>query len=743
MNPYNAVPSQLKNLPNWVCWKSDKIPYIAANGWKAKADDPSTWTTFKRALDAIDILNGNDYAGIGFELGGTSICGIDFDNAITDKGVIDPYTLAILNLLGSPYTETSPSGRGLHAFVECDVLPEGGRKMSKGHDGIEIYHGREKGRYFTITGSQALGDGVPIIADMTLPYMLITQNKDKKFKLLWLGDTSAFDGDDSSADFALMKRLAVITQSDPVKMEKYFGASALGQRGKWKTREDYRERTIAAAIESVKTPETKTTKAVHLILEAARASAAQFDMDSIVFDPTVKHPEHEHILQGFITVGDSALVIGAKKAEKSLFGLRWAMHMACGKSWCGFTATRPRRISYLDGENDARDVNDRYSSMLEEFSPEEQQLIGQNLVVIWGRSYTDAGGTLDYLNDQWWDSYAKQTQTCEIHFLDCLYLFHDKESYDNNGLREVMDVLRYRINSTGPGRTVVMLHHSRSMSNDDLRSVDKLSLERLGPTNFSETSFGGKVLLKNATLVVCLDKQTKRDEDGEIESQAIFFQFYGRRVPESPLLKFEDSNGKFARRLVRTLSKGARKSIMDLRLARGDNGSWVSKNEATKDLKCVRSNAYRHLDEMTAKEYLLLTDGRYHLHLTADLIVEISRVEEHSITHDAAVTWLRQYVTSPMKAENVIEVGDEAGHTREALIEARPNAGLVEEPLTDASMVSILMWRPKKKRGGFTKGSAVAKEAAEKRWVRAEDQAKLAEESSDFEPKASSNVVAE
>ena len=122
---------------------------------------------------------------------------------MTDKGVIDPYVLAILKLSGDPYTEISPSGTGLHCFVECDALPEGKRKLSQGHIGIEIYHGKEGGRYFTITGERVLGDQIPKIDDIfLLPYLLITQNKDKKFKSLWLGDTSASRGMTQAQTFA-------------------------------------------------------------------------------------------------------------------------------------------------------------------------------------------------------------------------------------------------------------------------------------------------------------------------------------------------------------------------------------------------------------------------------------------------------------------------------------------------------------------------------------------------------------
>ena len=310
------IPVALKQHPNWVVWKSvvkdgkyTKIPFDAKTGKAAASNDPSTWTTFEKAFETADVLKGSEYSGIGFELGGTSIVGVDFDQAIDRKGVVDSYALSILKLLGKPYTEISPSGTGLHAFVECDALPKGGRKLSQGHVGIEIYHGREGGRYFTITGDKVLGEGIPKIDDITLPYLLITQNKDKKFKSLWLGDTSHFDGDESSADFALMRRLAALTQNDPSKMEKFFSVSGLGQREKWTDREDYRQRTIKAA------------------LDISSPGKTEEPIEALVFHgPALPDPDGEYVIapaegqeDGWFPLGDISLIGGASGTGKTTF----------------------------------------------------------------------------------------------------------------------------------------------------------------------------------------------------------------------------------------------------------------------------------------------------------------------------------------------------------------------------------------------------------------------------------------
>ncbi len=65
------------------------------------------------------------------------------------------------------------------------------------------------------------------------------------------GDVHAYHGgDDSVADLALLGILKFFTQ-DAAQLERIFSASALGKRSKWKDRHDYRDRTIARALEDV------------------------------------------------------------------------------------------------------------------------------------------------------------------------------------------------------------------------------------------------------------------------------------------------------------------------------------------------------------------------------------------------------------------------------------------------------------------------------------------------------------
>jgi putative DNA primase/helicase len=245
------VPADLKRLPNWVTWKYEtrggettKPPYNAITGANAKSNDPSTWTTFEQAQGAS-----SSFDGIGFMLRGTSLVGIDFDGVVRD-GKPEPFVLEILKHLDNPYSEITPSGKGLRAFV-YGTLPNGGRKFTRSKPdkyGAEIYSGEEGGRYLTITGRRYSGERIPKVEDISLAYLMISQIRNERFKSLWMGNLLEYDGDQSRADLALLGMLDKLLDKNAGKMEAYFSESILGHRDKWTEREDYRRLTIEKAL---------------------------------------------------------------------------------------------------------------------------------------------------------------------------------------------------------------------------------------------------------------------------------------------------------------------------------------------------------------------------------------------------------------------------------------------------------------------------------------------------------------
>jgi hypothetical protein len=257
---YSSVPQVLKGIPQWCGWKSvprkdkptelTKPPFSSKTGRQIGANDKykSEHASFEAAAASVTRF---DFSGIGFILTGTSLAGIDFDKCVAPDGSIDPYVLAILKLLGNPYAEFSPSGRGLHTFVECDPLPV--IKLKDSERGAEFYHGANQTRFLTVTGNklQGSGDGILKLKKIGLVHLLLKQYLNDKFRSLWLGDLSAYGEDHSTADLALMGMLARMLENNREAMEKVFTFSGLGQREKWRDRADYRERTITKACEPI------------------------------------------------------------------------------------------------------------------------------------------------------------------------------------------------------------------------------------------------------------------------------------------------------------------------------------------------------------------------------------------------------------------------------------------------------------------------------------------------------------
>ena len=149
---------ELTAQPRWVVWrlepnpkkpKPDKMPYTPGTIRMAKANDPATWRSFAEAVAALD---SGSWAGIGFELGGSGITGIDLDHCIDPAtGEMHPAALKIVSTLDT-YAEISQSGTGIHLLAK-GKLPPGGRKTGKAipwGGELELY---DTGRFFALTGN--------------------------------------------------------------------------------------------------------------------------------------------------------------------------------------------------------------------------------------------------------------------------------------------------------------------------------------------------------------------------------------------------------------------------------------------------------------------------------------------------------------------------------------------------------------------------------------------------------------
>ncbi|MBI5258368.1 MAG: hypothetical protein HY855_17820 [Burkholderiales bacterium] len=283
------VPPELADASQWVCWrlvtregKLTKQP-MQAFGDPAKANDPATWCDLTTALQAAERTK--RLAGVGFVFSDDDpFCGIDLDDCRNpETGEMADWAREIIAQMGT-YAEVSPSGNGVKLFLRGRLAGKG-RRADKlpwpGAEGgeVEVY---DRGRYFVVTGERL--SGTPAHAERAQAQLdalvaelwpekprqaqqegaqdhqapplalddheLVARAKHSKngakFAALWAGDISAYGGDESRADLALVSMLVWWCNGDTDRTDRLFRQSDL-YREKWE-RDDYRQATLDKAL---------------------------------------------------------------------------------------------------------------------------------------------------------------------------------------------------------------------------------------------------------------------------------------------------------------------------------------------------------------------------------------------------------------------------------------------------------------------------------------------------------------
>lgn len=275
MEQYKNIPESLKKLNQWVCFKLeynkkkgkyDKIPKDPKTGYNAKANDPSTWSDYQTAVNAVSKYG---FDGIGIEFA-NGIFGVDLDNVVKD-GKLTPEAQDIIKTLDS-YTEYSPSGTGVHIICKGTIPPKDRRKGN-----VEMY---SEGRFFTVTGN-VLGEPKDIqerttqaaivhakylkreeqkptnqqptdldLSDSELINKAMSAKNGHIFRALWNGDISGYPSQ-SEADLALCNLLAYWTNGNAYRIDALFRQSALYRPEKWDKKhgpDTYGNMTIKKAL---------------------------------------------------------------------------------------------------------------------------------------------------------------------------------------------------------------------------------------------------------------------------------------------------------------------------------------------------------------------------------------------------------------------------------------------------------------------------------------------------------------
>lgn len=147
-----GIPEELKERRQWIGWRYElvggkwtKVPH-QRTGRKASTTNPDTWNS------VANILYKHQHDprfGVGFVFAEDDpYVGVDLDDCIDEDGVVHQSAQSVIDQLDS-FTETSPSGTGVHVFIR-GAIGGSGVKVKGGWGGnFETY---AQGRYFACTG---------------------------------------------------------------------------------------------------------------------------------------------------------------------------------------------------------------------------------------------------------------------------------------------------------------------------------------------------------------------------------------------------------------------------------------------------------------------------------------------------------------------------------------------------------------------------------------------------------------
>lgn len=344
------LPTDMRRLPQWAVAWSDKRPRTP-DGRAASVTDSTTWTTFDKAAEAARRVGGH----VGFMLSAADpfTC-IDLD---VKPGTPPDHFTRFEGIIGQAdsYTERSRSGLGWHIWMRADV--GAGRRR----DGVEIYsrerfiictgdvvHDRplaERQQFAANMASQMRSEEAVVVDmrtdepgdDMDICVAAIAIDDGGEMGRLMRGDWEGRSyPSQSEADFALMKMLARLTESNGA-CRGAFRLSGLGQREKAQNGDNYLNRTLrsvrAQLAADARNVETGHRMAEHLLTPTRLQKDGLFrllsDRDLDEFPP------YRWWVKGIVPQSGIGVLFGQSGTYKSFLVFDMLAAIATGVEWFG------------------------------------------------------------------------------------------------------------------------------------------------------------------------------------------------------------------------------------------------------------------------------------------------------------------------------------------------------------------------------------------------------------------------
>lgn len=473
--------------------KPSKVPINLHSGQPADPTNPNDFYPLSIAVNSNFDYRAQGFDGLGLGIFG-NIGAIDMDGCINDRGELSPNAVDIINTMNS-YTEISPSGHGIRIlFLATNFQYDKARYYIMNQKiGLEVYVAGCTSKYVSITGNaihlcdlaergdrlqivldkymkRPVQNSVPVQApaptvmvedDVLIDIMCKSKNREK-FIALMSGDTSAYGGDDSSADLALCNILAFYTDKNPEQMDRIFRRSKL-MRAKWDSaRGDstYGKDTIAKAIAG--TQQVYTPKNVPPVSDPVAAATipatATVQLPEIIPATDLigmPIPPLEYLVDDILACGTTVLA-APPKAGKSMMVFHLGMCVASGTPFLEHP-TNQCGVLYLALEDSKARLKDRMLKILD-----GTVVPSQFYVVL--ESPTMDTGLFSVL-----DKYLELYPHIKLVIIDTLYRVRpQKGSWENMYKQDYREIGAIQSYAMQKGISTILVHHTNKQPHGDV-----------------------------------------------------------------------------------------------------------------------------------------------------------------------------------------------------------------------------------------------------------------------------------